>query len=142
MDINNIEITEDIMQAVALAQLYREDATLALRKVISQKLTNSEMSALYRRILKNPRLKEIQQDIIKMEKATLFNEDMDTIMLYYNKLLQDAQFEKKYEVAARILGEIRKLKAIDNEQMKFEIVISHRPKPDDKEFNATDSNSP
>ena len=45
-------------------------------------------------------------------------------MLFYNKLLKEAQQEKKYEVAARILGEIRKLKAIDDAEQKFEIIIT------------------
>ena len=38
--------------------------------------------------------------------------------------LKEAQQEKKYEVAARILGEIRKLKAIDDAEQKFEIIIT------------------
>ena len=36
----NIEITTEMLEAVALAQLYREDATLALRKIITAKLTS------------------------------------------------------------------------------------------------------
>ena len=54
---------------------------------------------------------------------------MNTIMLQYNKLLRDAKAEGKFEVAARILKEIREIKAIDNEQMKFEVVIKVE-KPD------------
>ena len=36
----NIEITREMLEAVGLAQLYREDATLALRKIITAKLTS------------------------------------------------------------------------------------------------------
>ena len=125
---DDIEITEELMNAVALAQLYRDDPILELRKVISSKLTSKEMDALYKRILKDPRFEETKKDAIKLEEATLIDDDSNTIMLYYNKLLRDAQQEKKYEVAARILGEIRKLKAIDNEQTKFEIVFKIREK--------------
>ena len=47
----NIEITTEMLEAVALAQLYREDATLALRKIITAKLTSKEMTQLYKDIL-------------------------------------------------------------------------------------------
>lgn len=120
---NNLDITIEMLEKVALAQLYRDDPILELRKVVSSKLNSKEMDALYKRILKDERFEEIKKDAIKLEEATLIDDDSNTIMLYYNKLLREAQQEKKYEVAARILGEIRKLKAIDNEQMKFEIVI-------------------
>lgn len=123
-----LKITEEMLEKVALAQLYRDDPILELRKVISSKLTSREMDALYKRILKDPRFEATKKDAIKLEEATLIDDDSNTIMLYYNKLLRDAQQEKKYEVAARILGEIRKLKAIDNEQTKFEIVFKLREK--------------
>jgi hypothetical protein len=123
-----LKITEEMLEKVALAQLYRDDPILELRKVISSKLTSKEMDALYKRILKDPRFEATKKDAIKLEEATLIDDDSNTIMLYYNKLLRDAQQEKKYEVAARILGEIRKLKAIDNEQTKFEIVFKIRDK--------------
>ena len=125
---NELQITEEMLEKVALAQLYRDDPVLELRKVISSKLTSKEMDALYKRILKDPRFEATKKDAIKLEEATLIDDDSNTIMLYYNKLLRDAQQEKKYEVAARILGEIRKLKAIDNEQTKFEIVFKIREK--------------
>ena len=125
---DELPITEEMLEKVALAQLYRDDPILELRKVISSKLTSKEMDALYKRILKDPRFEETKKDAIKLEEATLIDDDSNTIMLYYNKLLRDAQQEKKYEVAARILGEIRKLKAIDNEQTKFEIVFKLREK--------------
>ena len=125
---NELPITEEMLEKVALAQLYRDDPILELRKVISSKLTSKEMDALYKRILKDPRFEATKKDAIKLEEATLIDDDSNTIMLYYNKLLRDAQQEKKYEVAARILGEIRKLKAIDNEQTKFEIVFKLREK--------------
>lgn len=125
---DELQITEEMLEKVALAQLYRDDPILELRKVISSKLTSKEMDALYKRILKDPRFEETKKDAIKLEEATLIDDDSNTIMLYYNKLLRDAQQEKKYEVAARILGEIRKLKAIDNEQTKFEIVFKIREK--------------
>lgn len=125
---DELPITEEMLEKVALAQLYRDDPILELRKVISSKLTSKEMDALYKRILKDPRFEATKKDAIKLEEATLIDDDSNTIMLYYNKLLRDAQQEKKYEVAARILGEIRKLKAIDNEQTKFEIVFKLREK--------------
>ena len=66
---------------------------------------------------------------------SLVEDDVDTMMLFYNKLLKDAQREGKYEVAARILKEIRELKSIENEQMRFEVVITVK-KPEEKPKNA------
>ena len=67
---------------------------------------------------------------------SLVEDDVDTMMLFYNKLLKDAQRESKYEVAARILKEIRELKAIENEQMRFEIVITVKQPTKEKDKNA------
>lgn len=123
-DINDIEITEELMSAVALAQLYREDVVTAIKKLVPQKLTSTQMDILYKKILTHPRFAEIKQDAINLECKTLVDDDMNTIMLYYNKLLKQAQYEGKFDVAARILKEIRQIKAIDNEQVKFEIDIT------------------
>lgn len=123
-DINDIEITEELMSAVALAQLYREDVVTTIKKLVPQKLTSSQMDILYKKILTHPRFAEIKQDAINLECKTLVDDDMNTIMLYYNKLLKQAQYEGKFDVAARILKEIRQIKAIDNEQVKFEIDIT------------------
>lgn len=132
MDINNIEITQEMMEAVALAELYREDSIMALRKVITdKKITSKEMANLLKTIHQHPDYKKVQADVVELEEVSLVDDDMNTIMLFYNKLLRDAQQEKKYEVAARILGEIRKLKAIENEQTKFEVIITVE-KPEDK----------
>lgn len=132
MDVNSIEITPEMIQCVAIASLYREDVILELRKVVRDKLTNSEMQKLYTRIINHPNFNEEKQNAINIEKASLIDDDSDTIMLYYNKLLRDAQYEKKYDVAARILKEIRQLKAIDNEQIKFEVVIKVQEPKDNK----------
>ena len=123
-DINDIEITEALMSAVALAQLYREDVVTTIKKLVPQKLTSTQMDILYKKILTHPRFAEIKQDAINLECKTLVDDDMNTIMLYYNKLLKQAQYEGKFDVAARILKEIRQIKAIDNEQVKFEIDIT------------------
>ena len=123
-DINDIEITEELMSAVALAQLYREDVVTTIKKLVPQKLTSAQMDALYKKILTHSRFAEIKQDAINLECKTLVDDDMNTIMLYYNKLLKQAQYEGKFDVAARILKEIRQIKAIDNEQVKFEIDIT------------------
>lgn len=122
--LDNVEITDELMNAVALAQLYREDIVTAIKRLVSQKLTSAEMDTLYKRILTHPKFADIKQDAINLECKTLVDDDMNTIMLYYNKLLKQAQYEGKFDVAARILKEIRQIKAIDNEQVKFEIEIT------------------
>lgn len=121
--IDDVEITDELMYTVALAQLYREDAVTAIKKLVPQKLSSEQMSLLHRRILDHPKFDEVKQDAINIECKSLVDDDMNTIMLYYNKLLKQAQYEHKYDIAARILKEIRQIKAIDNEQTKFEISI-------------------
>lgn len=123
MSLEDIEITKEIMETVALAQLYRDDPILALRKVVKEKATESEMKTFYKKVLQHPDFSTVKSDAVMLESATLIDENTDTLQLYYNKLLKQAQFEKKYEVVTRILKEIRQLKAIDNEQSKFEIII-------------------
>lgn len=123
MSLEDIEITKEIMETVALAQLYRDDPILALRKVVKEKATESEMKIFYKKVLQHPDFSTVKSDAVMLESATLIDENTDTLQLYYNKLLKQAQFEKKYEVVTRILKEIRQLKAIDNEQSKFEIII-------------------
>ena len=135
MNVNDIEITDNMIDAVVSAQLYREDPIDNLRKAGIPKITNLEVQALYKRIIESPDFNEKKKAAIDLQKMSLVEDDVDTIMLFYNKLLKDAQREGKYEVAARILKEIKELKAIDNEQMRFEIIITVK-KPEDTSKNA------
>lgn len=138
--LDDVTITDELMDAVAIAQLYREDVVTTIKKLVPQKLTSVEMDLLYKRILSHPKFPEIKQDAINLECKTLVDDDMNTIMLYYNKLLKQAQYEGKFDVAARILKEIRQIKAIDNEQVKFEIEITVEGM-DEKRNNAHSSKS-
>lgn len=126
MDVNSIEITDNMIDAVVSAQLFREDYVDNLRKAGIPKISNLELQELYKRIVSLPDFNEKKRAAIDLQKMSLVEDDVDTMMLYYNKLLKDAQREGKYEVAARILKEIRELKAIENEQMRFEIIITLR----------------
>lgn len=132
MNVNDIEITSAMIDAVVSAQLYREDPIDNLRKAGIPKISNLEVQELYKRIIALPDFNEKKQNAINLQKMSLVDDDVDTMMLFYNKLLKDAQREGKYEVAARILKEIRELKAIENEQMRFEIIITVR-EPDRKD---------
>lgn len=126
MDVNSIEITDNMIDAVVSAQLFREDYVDNLRKAGIPKISNLELQELYKRIISLPDFNEKKRAAIDLQKMSLVEDDVDTMMLFYNKLLKDAQREGKYEVAARILKEIRELKAIENEQMRFEIIITVR----------------
>lgn len=119
---SEIEITREMMEAVAQAQLYREDILVTLKKFVG-KLGSKEIQELYNRVLQHPDFKKVKEDVVALEELTLIDENVDTILLYYNKLLRKAQFEGKYDVIVRILKEIRQIKAIEDEQMKFEVVI-------------------
>ncbi len=119
----DIDITDEMYTAVAEALLYREDATIKLKKVCPKTWTMGDIKNVYNHILKSEKLKEVKDDYLKLESATLIDDNADTVMLVYNRLLQKAQIEGKYDVVARILKEIRQLKAIENEQMKFEVVF-------------------
>ena len=135
MNVNDIEITDAMVDAVVSAQLYREDPIDNLRKAGIPKITNLEVQALYKRIIESPDFNEKKKAAIDLQKMSLVEDDVDTMMLFYNKLLKDAQREGKYEVAARILKEIRELKAIENEQMRFEIVITVKQPTKEKDKN-------
>lgn len=124
MNVNDIEITDTMIDAVVSAQLYREDYVDNLRKAGIPKISNLEVQQLYKRILDLPDFNEKKKSAIDLQKMSLVEDDVDTMMLFYNKLLKDAQREGKYEVAARILKEIRELKSIESEQMRFEVIIT------------------
>ena len=119
------DITDEMYWAVAEALLYREDAVVKLKKMklCPKDWTISDMNRVYQYILKDEKFKQIKDDYIKLETQTLVDDNLDTVMLVYNRILQQAQEEGKYDVVARILKEIRQLKAIENEQMKFEVVF-------------------
>lgn len=123
----DLSITREMIEAVVLAQLYREDPSVRLRNVVTGKYTSAEFNKIYHDILSHPEFSKIKDEIIQTEKLTCVEDDSETVMLIYNKLLRDAQKEKKYEVAARILSEIRKLKAIDDAEQKFEVIITVKP---------------
>lgn len=123
----DLSITREMIEAVVLAQLYREDPAVRLRNVVTGKYTSAEFNKIYHDILSHPEFSKIKDEIIQTEKLTCVEDDSETVMLIYNKLLRDAQKEKKYEVAARILSEIRKLKAIDDAEQKFEVIITVKP---------------
>ena len=121
----DIEVTREMMEAVAYAQLYREDEILALQKLNGGKrIANAEMKAVYKAIIQHPDFQQVKQDAIALECLTTVDDNIDTIQLNYNKLLRKAQAEGKYEVVLRVLDKIKQLKAIENEQMKFEIKIT------------------
>lgn len=118
-----MEITNEMIEVVVLAQLYRENPVNRLRAITGKSLKTSEVDALYKSILKLPEFKEMQKSVIQLEELTLIDENPQTIMLNYTKLLKDSMSEGKSEVALRILKEIKQMKAIENEQMKFEVRI-------------------
>lgn len=123
----DLSITREMIEAVVLAQLYREDPAVRLKNAVTGKYTSAEFNKIYHDILSHPDFSKIKDEIIQTEKLTCVEDDSETVMLIYNKLLRDAQKEKKYEVAARILSEIRKLKAIDDAEQKFEVIITVKP---------------
>ena len=96
-----------------------------------QHLSLFELNNLVRRIKSCPEFEQVKKDIISVEEAGLIDDDMGTIMLQYNRMMRKAMKEGKYEVGARILKEIRQLKAIENEQMKFEVVFKIKKPQED-----------
>lgn len=125
-DINfDTDVTDEMYGVVAEALLYRDDAITTLKKagVCPKSWTIADVTRVYKFILKSDKLKDYKEDYIKLESETLVDDNTDTMMLIYNRLLKDAKAEQKYDVVARILKEIRQLKAIENEQMQFEVVF-------------------
>lgn len=118
------EVTTEMYEALVEASLYGEDPELALKKLVPKSWSMGDTKAAIRFMQANrDKLDEIKKEIVDIEKASLIEQDQDTIMLMYKKLIEKAQKEGKYEVVTRILREIRQMKAIENEQMKFEVVI-------------------
>lgn len=122
-EIDGIEITKEMVEAVAISKIYREDSETALLKSTTQRFKKGQLQIVLNTILKSEDYKAIQDDVLATEEAGLIDDNLNTVMLQYNRLLKNAQAEGKYEVAARILKEIRAIKAIENEQTKFEVVI-------------------
>ena len=127
-----MEITREMMEAVALSLLYNEREDARLRQVIQKKMSSKEMEQLIKDIKLNPDFKDIKEDIVKIESAGLIDDNLDTILLQYNKMLQNATFEGKYDIAMRILKEIAQIKSIDNTENEFKITINYNPKDVDE----------
>lgn len=127
-----MEITREMMEAVALSLLYNEREDTRLRQVVSKKMSSKEMEQLIKDIKLHPDFKDIKEDIVKIESAGLIDDNIDTILLQYNKMLQNATFEGKYDIAMRILKEIKQTKSIDNTENEFKITINYNPKDVDE----------
>lgn len=123
-----MEITREMMEAVALSLLYNEREDARLRQVIQKKMSSKDIEQLIKDIKLHPDFKTIKDDIVKIESAGLIDDNMDTILLQYNKMLQNATFEGKYDIAMRILKEIKQIKSIDNTENEFKITINYNPK--------------
>lgn len=135
MQLEGHEIPQELIEQLVLTQLYKEDYVPVIRQYLGNKppIKTSDADKIYRKIIESPEFEQAKKTTIEIEKDSLIEDDLGTIMLQYNNLLKKAQREGKYEVAARILAEIRKIKAIDNEQMKFEIVFKiEEPKDKDE----------
>lgn len=118
------DITTEMYEALVQANLYGEDASIALKKIVPKTWTvNDTKRAIRFMQSQKDKIEEIKKSFIDLEKASLIDHDQDTIMLMYKKLIEEAKAEGKYEVVTRILREIRQMKAIENEQMKFEVII-------------------
>ena len=127
-----MEITREMMEALALSLLYNEREDTRLRQVIQKKMSSKEMEQLIKDIKLHPDFKNIKEDIVRIESAGLIDDNMDTILLQYNKMLQNATFECKYDIAMRILKEIAQIKSIDNTENEFKITINYNPKDVDE----------
>ena len=127
-----MEITREMMEAVALSLLYNEREDTRLRQVIQKKMSSKEMEQLIKDIKLNPGFKDIKEDIVRIESAGLIDANMDTILLQYNKMLQNATFEGNYDIVMRILKEIKQIKSIDNTENEFKITINYNPKDVDE----------
>lgn len=119
------DVSKQMFEVVAEALLYKEDAKDSLKKskLCPKNWTMADYDKVVKYILRHPDFKEVQQDYEKLQSSTLIDDNINTIMLMYNRMLQQAQAEQKYDVVVRILKEIRQIKAIENEQMKFEITF-------------------
>lgn len=127
------DITSEMYEALVQANLYGENAELELKKYVPKCWTvNDTKRAIRYMQSQKEKMEEVKKSFIDLEKASLIDHDQDTIMLMYKKLIEKAQKEGKYEVVTRILREIRQMKAIENEQMKFEVIITVKKPEENK----------
>lgn len=124
-------ITDEMYEALVEAALCGEDPCIALKKIVPKSWTVNEVKGAIRYMQsQKEKIEGFKKTCMELEKATLISHDKDTIMLMFKKLIEKATSEGKYEVVTRILREIRQMQAIDNEQMKFEIIITVKPPVD------------
>ena len=126
-----IEIPEELYDIVAEACLYRgnpvQDIASYMNRELRRKISIKEATQVYHDILKQPDFKDRMKSYLALEKATVIDDDEDTILLQYNRIIREATKDGKYEVVARVLDKIRQIKAIDDKQIDFNITFTFKP---------------
>lgn len=120
------DITPEMYEAVVEAVLYAELPAQKLKalRLCPKTWTMNEVDKAVQYIIRSDKFKQVKEDYVRYQKGTLIEEDIDTLMLKYNRYLQEAQKEGKYDVVVRILKEIRELKAIESSEMRFEVTFN------------------
>lgn len=126
-DLNNIP--EELYDAVAEACLYSENVPQAIIKFFggTKKCSLKEASELHKQILRSPKFKEKMKDYVEVEKAGLFEDDRETILLKLNRIIRDANREGKYDTVVKTLDRIAKMLAIEDKQTEFKITFTFKP---------------
>ena len=126
---NNFDIPEELYDIVADACLYNENVNQAILKYFksTKKCTPKEAAEIHKAILKDPKFKERMDDCVKVEKAGLFEDDRETILLKLNRIIRDANAEGKYDTVVKTLDRIAKMLSIEDKQTEFHITWFFKP---------------
>lgn len=122
---NETSISSELFDIVTEACLYNKDPVQAIKT--KAKKTLQESRELYKKILQHPEFKERMNAYTELEKLTLFSEDRETLLLKLYKIIQEANFEKRYDIVVKTLDRIAKMLSIEDKQMEFKITFSFEP---------------
>lgn len=123
------DIPEELYDAVAEACLYSENVPQTIIKFFggTKKCSLKEASEFHKQILRDPKFRERMKDYVEVEKAGLFEDDRETILLKLNRIIRDANREGKYDTVVKTLDRIAKMLAIEDKQTEFKITFTFKP---------------
>ena len=123
------EFDSELYYIVAEACLYAENVPQAIMKYYkgSKRCTLQEAQEIHKKILRDPKFKEKLKDYVAIEKAGLFEDDRETILLKLNRIIRDASREGKYDTVVKTLDRIAKMLSIEDKQMDFKLTFAFKP---------------
>lgn len=118
-------IPDLVYEAVAEACLYGENIQKAIQ--MSGKYTAKESLEIQKEILSDPKFKEKLNSYVEIEKASLFEDDRETILLKLNRIIRQATAKGQYDTVIKTLDRIAKMLSIEDKEMEFKMTFAFKP---------------